>query len=137
MKRDLSAAEVIILANSRKLSNRCIAGIDISTGKWIRPISDRPDKAIPWSVRNIGGEEPKLLDVLNIPLSSVALDNESQPENRLIEKGKWTKLRESGHSEIKNYLQQSGLLFYNKSDRVLYVRSCFVRWYIEYSSRKS
>ncbi|MFP5272720.1 dual OB domain-containing protein [Coleofasciculus sp.] len=32
--------KIICLANSRKLDERCIAGIDLNTGKWVRPVCD-------------------------------------------------------------------------------------------------
>jgi len=116
-------AEIILLANSRKLSHRCLAGIDIVTGKWIRPVSTLTDKVITWSMRNIDGKEPELLDILNIPLSSAELDDESQPENRLIEMGKWnsakwTRVGKVKPKEVRKYLEYNGLLFYNTSDRV-------------------
>ena len=32
---------MLVLANSSKLQHRCIAGIDMTTGEWIRPVSNR------------------------------------------------------------------------------------------------
>ncbi|MBI4379223.1 MAG: hypothetical protein HY578_09020 [Nitrospinae bacterium] len=113
-------AEIILLANSRKLSHRCLAGIDIATDKWIRPVSTRTDKVITWAMRNIHGKEPELLDILNIPLSLAESDDESQPENRLIEKGEWTRIGRFEPRNVRKYLAQSGPLFYNTSDCVLW-----------------
>ena len=31
---------LLVMANSKKLKGRCIAGIDIDTGKWVRPVSN-------------------------------------------------------------------------------------------------
>ena len=31
--------ELLVLANSTKLRNRCIAGIDLNTDNWVRPVS--------------------------------------------------------------------------------------------------
>lgn len=111
-------AEIIILANSRKLSNRCIAGIDLATNKWIRPVSTLTDKVITWSMRNIDGEELKLLDIIQVPLSLIALDDDSQPENRLIEESKWTYVGKVEPIEVIKYIETRGPLFYNFSDRV-------------------
>jgi hypothetical protein len=36
-------ALVLVLANSRKLSGRCVAGIDLGTGRWVRPVGATPD----------------------------------------------------------------------------------------------
>src|SRR3990172_13053267 len=101
-------AEIILLANSRKLSHRCLAGIDIVTGKWIRPVSTLTDKVITWAMRNIDGKEPELLDILNIPLSLAESDDESQPENRLIEKAEWTCIGRVEPRDVRKYLAQSG-----------------------------
>jgi hypothetical protein len=37
---------LLVLANSYKLSNRCVAGIDLDTGKWIRPVGQLLDGSI-------------------------------------------------------------------------------------------
>lgn len=119
-------AEIVLLANSRKLSHRCLAGIDISTGKWVRPVSAFADKIVTWDMRNIDGEEPDLLDVLNIPLSSEETDDESQPENRLVDgidkwgrlvsdAYKWTRVGRVTPREVMKYLEKQSPLFYNKS----------------------
>jgi len=39
--------KLLVLANSYKLGNRCVAGIDLDTGKWVRPVSQSPGGAIP------------------------------------------------------------------------------------------
>jgi len=109
---------LIILANSRKLTHRCIAGIDITTGKWVRPVSDQHDKVITWEMRNVNGQEPELLDILSIPLLSTKLDDESQPENQLLGTGKWIRLGKAKPEDVRKYLERSGPIFYNMSDRV-------------------
>ena len=38
--------EIVCLANSRKISGRCIAGKIISEKRWIRPISSRDSEEI-------------------------------------------------------------------------------------------
>ncbi|MFM8305620.1 MAG: dual OB domain-containing protein, partial [Microcystis aeruginosa] len=35
-----SLKKIVCLANSWKLNERCIAGIDISSGNWVRPVCD-------------------------------------------------------------------------------------------------
>ena len=39
--------KLLVLANSYKLGNRCVAGIDLETGKWVRPVSQSPGGSIP------------------------------------------------------------------------------------------
>jgi hypothetical protein len=48
-------AEVICLANSRKEHERCVAGINRITGKFIRPVSRTDSQAIPEDWTLLGG----------------------------------------------------------------------------------
>ena len=83
-------AQIICLANSYKTGGRCIAGIDIETGEWIRPVPENINKAIR-DQRMINGREPKLLDILEIPVENYGPDERCQPENRLLKRGRWTR----------------------------------------------
>jgi hypothetical protein len=35
--------EIVCLANSRKHNNKCVAGLNLKTGQWIRPITNTED----------------------------------------------------------------------------------------------
>ena len=39
--------KLLVFANSKKFGGRCLAGIDIKTGMWLRPVSKTPGRAIP------------------------------------------------------------------------------------------
>jgi len=79
--------EIVCLANSKKMSGRCIAGKIISENKWIRPVSDRANEEISEEERRYeNGQMPKLLDIVSIPVK------EHKPilfqyENYLIDDG--------------------------------------------------
>ncbi len=68
----------VCLANSRKLHGRCIAGREWRDGRaggWIRPVSAREHQEVSESERRYqDGSDPKLLDVIDIPVL------ESQPD---------------------------------------------------------
>lgn len=77
--------EILILANSRKRGGRCVAGIDITNGRWVRPVSDSPHgEVLAIERRYRDGSEPKLLDVVSIPLLRRS-PSDYQTENWLLD----------------------------------------------------
>ncbi len=96
-------AKIICLANSLKHRDRCIAGIDVSTGKWIRPVSNLDDGRVSRDVCLVNGEEPKLLDILEIPLADSSPGYEC--ENRLILPGQWKLEGKASASDLVAYCE--------------------------------
>ena len=85
--------QIICLANSWKRGERCIAGIDLKTRNWIRPVYDRiKDGCIPRNVRSLNGREPQILDVIDIPLDRNYFPSGFASENRKIAPGTWKKI---------------------------------------------
>lgn len=85
--------QIVCMANSWKLGERCIAGIDIATKNWIRPVCDRTKYgSVPKNIRWINGKEPQILDVIELPLNGNHLQSGSASENRTIAPGKWKKI---------------------------------------------
>lgn len=112
-------ARIICLANSTRPGGRCIAGIDIDTGKWIRPVSRSINRAITWDMRNIEGEEPEILDVIEIPLENHGPDDGCQPENRLLKPGKWRKVGRKKPEELLKYREADSIILHSHTDCVL------------------
>lgn len=78
-------ARIVILANSRKLSGRCIAGKDPESGIWYRPVGDREDQAVAEDERRFqDGSDPRLLDLVDVPLRK-HMPSGRQPENWLLD----------------------------------------------------
>lgn len=92
-------SEIVCLANSRKQGKRCIAGIELSTGKWVRPVFDTEDGAIPLSLSTIEGKSIEPLDIIDIPLSDQHKGYEV--ENRALLHGEW---RRTGKKDILDIL---------------------------------
>ena len=61
---------VLCLANSKKLAERCVAGIDVRTGEWVRPVSRIGKQgAVPFRERQIDSAEPQLMDLIEMDLA--------------------------------------------------------------------
>jgi hypothetical protein len=79
---------IVCLANSRKLSGRCVAGKELSPGlalgEWIRPVRNRPKQELSSSERRYDdGTEPQLLDVVELRLEE-HVPHAPQMENHRI-----------------------------------------------------
>ena len=145
-------ARIICLANSTRPGGRCIAGIDVDTGEWVRPLARANNRAITWEIRNLEGEEPNLLDVIEIPIEDSGPDNGCQPENRLIQSGKWRKVGQKRPSAVLKYCENDDIILHNHEDRVVasffdgipriqwkslqLVRNRNVRFYLDYWGKR-
>jgi hypothetical protein len=80
---------IVCLANSYKHGGRCIAGIDIHDGQWIRLHSNSPDGALCACEYMLDdGSEPRLLDVIEVELH-YAIRSKSHPEDWQIAPEQW------------------------------------------------
>lgn len=104
---------IICLANSWKRGERCIAGINPVTGKWIRPVSDLPDGQVPKTSRLIGTMEPSLLDILEIPLGTTGPDFGFAKENITILPGKWRIVGRVQPLELLKFCSQEKYILHN------------------------
>jgi len=112
-------ARIICLANSYKHGGRCIAGIDPETGAWIRPVPNTAEQAITPSMRLINGNEPRILDIIEIPLENYGPDNGCQPENRLLKPGKWKIVGRITAKYLLQYCEDDTVILHNHIDHVV------------------
>jgi hypothetical protein len=108
-----SVTRIICLANSWKRGERCIAGISTIKGQWIRPVSDLPDGQITKEMRQIGGTEPALLDILAIPLAKTGPDYGFECENLSILPGKWQRVGHVPPSYLLKYTSNQEYILHN------------------------
>jgi len=80
---------IICLANSRKHGAYCLAGIDPSTGAWVRPVSGLDDGRVERRTMQTGGAFPALGDILELPLAQTGPDFGFECENLTILPGAW------------------------------------------------
>jgi len=79
---------LLVLASSKKLAGRCLAGISLETGKWVRPVSSLGGEALGIADCGIEGRYPRLLEIVRLEtLEACPLAH--QPENVLIPKQPW------------------------------------------------
>ena len=110
-------ARIVCLANSYKGGGRrCIAGIDIKTGEWVRPISHGAEKAVGWDIRKVDNAEPEILDILDIPLQDSRPNEEYQPENRFLARGKWRKISRLDPQDLLKYCDDDNVILHNHKD---------------------
>lgn len=60
--------KIICLANSYKRHGRCIAGININSAEWIRPVSSLEDGKLPLDDIHTQVDRIWLLDIIDIPI---------------------------------------------------------------------
>ncbi|MGH9498531.1 MAG: dual OB domain-containing protein [Terriglobales bacterium] len=112
---------IVCLANSRKMSGRCIAGKEIDDrrclGGWIRPVSDRPTQEISEEERQFKrGGDPKLLDIIQIEMLE-SRPHAPQLENHLINpRSYWVNEGKATWDEVKSATDEvHGALWINGS----------------------
>ena len=110
--------KLVILAESAKYNNFCVAGVEVDSGKWIRPISERVEleEAIPLEdLKYPDGSRVELLDVVEIKFSDRSANNPIQPENFFYnQKYYWQKV---GRMTLPELIDKRG---YDLRDKIFY-----------------
>lgn len=116
---------LICLANSWKHGDRCIAGIDPATMTWIRPVSDLEDGRIPAEMRLIKGQEPAILDILDIPLTDTMPDDlRFACENRSLLPGAWKRVGRAKTTDLFQYPWLRSQILHNAKRYVSIYQLC-------------
>ncbi len=108
---------IVCLANSRKLSGRCIAGRELVNnfpGDWIRPISTHMNPEIPErKCQYEDGSDLRLLDIVDIPLLKHH-PRDHQRENWLLDpQDGWIKVDEYSWNDLQQLSETGGTLWRN------------------------
>lgn len=98
--------EFVCLANSRKMSARCVAGLRTDTGEWVRPVSAQDHGVLTYLQRHLGdGGDPRHFDLLRVGFAK-PLPAQTQPENWLIDGSAWTLVRRPAPPEASRLLER-------------------------------
>lgn len=97
--------KIIIMTESSKFSAKCVAGINVSNGKWVRLVSG--NEKIHGAISNEDllckdGRICTILDIVNVPIMGTC-GSIIQPENVLIDKSKYIKFE--GSATLKDVLR--------------------------------
>ncbi len=119
----MTGVDILCLANAWKKGGRCIAGIRMDEGSWVRPVSDTKDGELTDSQCKMdAGRQVAPLDVVRVYLKAPA-PRPHQPEDWLISARQWRLQRRLDASEAKKVLKKSrelheGGIFGTTTDRV-------------------
>jgi hypothetical protein len=108
---------ILCLANSRKLSERCVAGREVvnnQPGPWIRPVSAREHQEVSWEERHYeDGSDPSVLDVIAVPLIE-ARPHLFQQENWLLDPNSyWRRTGRVDWAGLQAFVEPAGPLWIN------------------------
>ena len=118
MKPPGGTKRIVCLANSRKLSGRCIAGKEIfgdrRPGTWVRPVSDREAGEVSEYERQYeDGSDSRVLDVIDVPVLN-AQPSHFQQENWLLDpEHYWTRIRRVTQDELIHFIDPAAPLWIN------------------------
>jgi hypothetical protein len=108
---------MLCLANSIRENGRCVAGIDIDTGEWIRPVPQSCG-CIPAFRTMVKGEQLAVLDVVKIELNEDSLETNFQCENRVILDWNWKLIDRFKPKDVIGYCDNTAPILYCTGDRV-------------------
>ena len=108
---------LVCLANSRKLSGRCIAGKEIANSRvagWVRPVSARPHEEVSEHERQYeDGSDPRVMDIMDVSLLDPR-PNGYQRENWLLDPYQyWVKAGRTKWDELERLADPDGPLWIN------------------------
>jgi hypothetical protein len=118
----MSLDRIVCLANSYKHRHRCVAGISLTTRKWVRLVSKRvPGCVTIQQTCYLGGNEAAVLDVFEAELGEPCGSN-CHPEDVFLVEKRWRAVRRFEESQdaefLDGYVNRSPLLLQGYGDRV-------------------
>ena len=125
----LTSSASSVSPNSRKLSGRCVAGLEFDgqrAGPWIRPVSARENEEVSEYERQYeNGSDPRVLDVIDVPLREPRPKG-NQVENWLLDPGYyWKRVGQKKATDLCRFVEPASSLwidghhtFNGRNDRI-------------------
>lgn len=112
--------EIVVFANSVRSKEHCVAGKEIESKQWVRPVSPKGGEISTAKCTVSGGKDPvRPLQKIEIDVVGPYTSIKSQPDNWLIGKDRWEHIGEITRGEIGPYLDSPDTLW-GTGDKVPY-----------------
>ena len=116
--------EMVILANSIKHGAHCVAGKEVNTKKWVRPVGNKNGSALTHKqvmcTNPYGSYPAKPMQKIRMALDS-HVPKINQPENFQVDNSSWTQHYNISEGELDGYLDHPSDIW-GTGDRVLFNR---------------
>lgn len=116
----MPSLEIVCLANSRKMSGRCIAGMT-KQGEWVRPVGDGDGTLFRDDYVLDSGAEAAVLDVMRVRVGKHTPEPH-QPENWHVTGARWERVGRLTGLEANAFLTESAVegpeLLGSRGDRI-------------------
>ncbi|MFA7235888.1 MAG: hypothetical protein WC058_03400 [Phycisphaeraceae bacterium] len=113
----MKTSEILCLANSPKENARCIAGLDLATHQFVRPVAVG-SQAIPQEWANVDCETVEPLDIIHIPLVRGDAVVPYQAENRYCSDG-WKRMGRWRADQVQRFCESDSLLLGTASSQAI------------------
>ena len=110
-------ARIAILAVSKRPDGMCLAGIDLETRKWVRPVTKNGD-GIPTDRCIVKGRMLSIRDILECDLIQPRTSVKFQRENQTIRNWDWQVKRRLELSSLDEFVEDLSPILHTTNDRV-------------------
>jgi hypothetical protein len=110
-------ARLVCLANSERPGGQCIAGINLETGNWKRPIP-RDSDAVPTAKCIIRGKLLEPLHIFDVELIKPKELPRFQRENRFVKNWNWSIVGRFRKEKLLDYCEKTTPILHSTNDRV-------------------